>query len=124
MKEGGEKGRKKIASASFHHKSYNYLHSTRRKKSELRPNPTRFRAVHQYFPRRDFLTLCNTKDWLLIITPDDGSLKSAFPSKYQETSVTHGLALMMHSKYTSVPSRIELASILAPNSIFTSGMSG
>lgn len=97
------------------------LQSTFKKKSSEDEIPWAFLAEHQYLPLDDRLTLWRTRDWLEMMIPEEGSLNRDLPSKNQITSVTQGLALTTHSKYTSVPSRMLLPSILAPKIIFTWG---
>lgn len=98
-----------------------HLHLTSKKSSLLSPSPSALAAMHLYLPRCSFLTLCSTRDWLEMITPAEALLKKARPSNSHVSSPMGGLARMVHSMYTSLPSLMVEYLMLAPKWRVTSG---
>ena len=97
------------------------LHLTLRSMVSLRESPSMLNAMHWYRPLCCRRTFCRTSDWFVTIIPDDWDVSRGLLSKSHKTSLIHGLALMWHSRYTSLPSRMLSFWMLAPKLRLTCG---
>ena len=107
------------------------LQFTLRCKGSDTVSPWSLKATHWYRPRWVRWTFCMTSDWLVMMivlrvasnafTSPVNEPCNGRPSWSQTTSFTDGFARTLHSRYTSLPSRIESRPILAPNDILSWG---